>query len=526
LLLTNPFFATPQCAFPQFFNQGWYDNVIAVDPTDPNRVWAGGIDFFRSDDGGQNWGLASLWWVNTSNTRYNHADKHVIAFSPEYNGTTNTTIFTGSDGGVIRTNNALAATANATNAACNSNNSTAISWTQLNNSYGITQFYFGLPYPNGTTYFGGTQDNGTVRGTDASGINAWTTVSGGDGGYVAIDSGNSNIIFTEFTGLSLQKSTNGGTNFSSATSGITENSNNFLFITPFIMDPSSARRLWIGGQSLWRTTNQATNWTQASDSTGVDGSVSAIAVAPSNANLVLAGKSSNGSIYRTNIGLTSTSATIWSFATPRSGYVSWLAYDPVDPTVAYATYSTFGGTHVWKTVDGGATWTGIDGSGSTGIPDIPVHTIVVDPANRSRLYVGTDLGVFTSQDGGASWAVENTGFVNVVTEALILQNNTLFAFTHGRGAWKVALNQNVVAAPVITNVSPSSGQVGSQVTLTGSGLLSTTKVWFVGNVAAAFTVNSDNQLTVTVPSGAKTGKILVVNPAGRTTSRSKFTILP
>src|SRR5207237_9201576 len=57
------------------------------------------------------------------------------------------------------------------------------------------------------------------------------------------------------------------------------------------------------------------------------------------------------------------------------------------------------------------------------------------------LYVGTDLGVFVSTDGGATWAVENTGFANVITESLALNTvsgtTMLFAFTHGRGAWRV-----------------------------------------------------------------------------------------
>jgi hypothetical protein len=43
----------------QFLNQGWYDNVLAVDPTDPEKVWAGGIDLFRSDNGGLNWAVTS-----------------------------------------------------------------------------------------------------------------------------------------------------------------------------------------------------------------------------------------------------------------------------------------------------------------------------------------------------------------------------------------------------------------------------------------------------------------------------------
>src|SRR5262245_3418729 len=71
LLLSNPVNGVlTQCGFgaSQFLNQGWYDNVLAVDPTDENKVWAGGIDLFRSDNGGVNWGVASYWWFQGNGT--------------------------------------------------------------------------------------------------------------------------------------------------------------------------------------------------------------------------------------------------------------------------------------------------------------------------------------------------------------------------------------------------------------------------------------------------------------------------
>ncbi len=100
--------------------------------------------------------------------------------------------------------------------------------------------------------------------------------------------------------------------------------------------------------------------------------------------------------------------------------------------------------HVWKSTDDGVTWESIDGDGVNAVPDIPVHCIVVDPENPKRLYLGTDLGVFTTTNGGLTWEVENTGYANVVTEWLAMGSDDegaplLFAFTHGRGAWKVAL---------------------------------------------------------------------------------------
>ena len=186
--------------------------------------------------------------------------------------------------------------------------------------------------------------------------------------------------------------------------------------------------------------------------------MSALAVAPSNANFVLAGTApagtdTGGTIYRTSVGLTVNGAT-WASKKPRAGYVSSVAFDPWNANVAYATYSTFGGTHVWKSTDAGAHWSALDGTGTT-IPDLPVHSIVVDPTNSSRLYVGTDLGVFVSTDGGQNWLAENTGFGQVVTEHLVINGANLYAFTHGRGVWRVPLTTAAQTA-LIELVSPSS----------------------------------------------------------------------
>ena len=140
--------------------------------------------------------------------------------------------------------------------------------------------------------------------------------------------------------------------------------------------------------------------------------------------------------------------TQWAFARPRTGYVSSVHWDPDNVNLVYATYATFNSAanqfHVYRSTDGGRTWAGLDGTGATAIPDLPVHTLIVDPTNTARLYVGTDAGVFTSIDGGANWYKEVTGYANVVTEALSL--NTLgeiqlYAFTHGRSAWRVRLNR-------------------------------------------------------------------------------------
>jgi hypothetical protein len=81
-------------------------------------------------------------------------------------------------------------------------------------------------------------------------------------------------------------------------------------------------------------------------------------------------------------------------------------------------------------------WESIDGISAAGVPDIPVHCIAVRPCDAQQLYVGTELGVFVSEDGGATWVPANTGLAHTVVEWLDFKdNNTLVAFTHGRGAF-------------------------------------------------------------------------------------------
>ena len=468
LLLTNPVLAAlVECGLGsanQFANQGWYDNVLAVDPLNPDIVWAGGIDLFRSDDAGQNWGQASHWWFTPGvDPEFAHADNHALVFHPQYNGTTNTIMFNGSDGGIFVTNDARAPVSYSPNPitsaspVCGNTAPGVVAWGERNNGYQVTQFYHGAHYPDGNTFFGGTQDNGTVRGVTGS-PNAWSAISGGDGGYVALNPSNTNMLWSEFTGLSIQRSVNGGSTYSTFTSGITEATGNFLFITPFAQDPSTPGRMWIGGAFPWRTTKAVDNpivgsvWTRAGDF--FSSRVTAIGVSPLSSDRVYFGTGSgggathSGKVLTTANASTAVSTTVWTSSKPRAdtSVISWITPDPVTLAVVYATVSTFnsptGTGHVFKSSDAGATWTNIDGAGVTGIPDVPVHTIVVDPLDNQRLYVGTDIGVFVSIDGGANWARENTGFANVIVAKLTIKNTApryIYAFTHGRSLFRAPL---------------------------------------------------------------------------------------
>ena len=518
------------------FAQGWFDLAIAVDPVDPNRVWVGGIELARSDDGGVNWGIAGQAYANASfDLGPIHPDQHIIVFHPNYNGAANQTIFVANDGGLYRSDNARAATATTPASACNPN-SVAVKWTPINNNYGVTQFYAGAVSADGKTYIGGTQDNGTVLGTDAAGINGWKLVNGGDGGHAAIDQTNASILFGTFPGINFRKSTDGGNSFGDSTFGI--NDGGEYFVAPMAMDPSDSQRIWTGGFYIWRTTNSAAIWSRASGLTAGAESVSAIAIAPTDSNRVLIGMG-DGLVLRNDAALTSTSVTDWPSSSPRGGWVSSVAFDPNNKDIAYATYSTFGGAHVYRSIDGGQNWTIADGSlgaGTNRIPDIPVHSLAIDPSNTARLYVGTDLGVFVSNDGGANWAVETTGFANVITEHLQMQISggvtSVYAFTHGRGAWRTMLNNSgcsyslspatreIASAETTGTVSVKASPGGCNWTATSNA--SWLKVTGSGSADGTANFQADANTTFNTRTGTATvaGRTFVVTQPGRTDTDS------
>jgi len=410
-------------------NMGWHCNVIAVDPKNADRVWAGGVDFFRSDDGGRTWGEASFFDVDPPAPQFVHADQHAMVFDPHYDGNANQTAYFTNDGGVFRSDNVLDAVAKSPLGPCQPA-SAKIRYTSLNHDFGVTQFYSGAALPDGSGWFGGAQDNGTPIGDTTSGVNGWTMMIGGDGGTVAVDPVQPRTLYAEAQYAAMNRSDDGGSTWDQLRN---PQSSAFLFIAPYIVDPNDHRRLFLGGTTLQRSNNFGSSWTTASAVAPGGAMITALAAAAGRPGVVLAGTTS-GAILRTT---TATTTATWASAQPRDGFVSSVTIDPQNPDTAYATYARFGGgAHLWRTLDGGVTWSPLDGSGVYAIPNIPLHAVAIDGA---RLFLGTDLGILISTDAGTTWHPE-THFPAVITESLFLgqgpRGRALYAFTHGRGAWR------------------------------------------------------------------------------------------
>jgi hypothetical protein len=458
---------TPNYMGANGFGQGWYDNTVAVDPSNANIVYAGGSsnggspDFIQSIDGG-------VTWTNIqtgANGARIHSDDHAIVFDASGR------LVDGNDGGVWRLATATPG---------------HIQWTDLNATLQITQFT-GValnPQTLGVAY-GGSQDNGTEKYT---GTKVWQQVLGGDGGFVRVDFTNPNTVYSEFTRISLVRSDNGGSTWNSVDSGITGPSD---FYVPYVMDPSNSSRLVLGTNQVWVTTNKGTNWTAIStpNSGGwtTNNPIDALAIAPSDPNTIYAttggdfANPGSANVYVThNDGVSWTAIGISGF----NDHFSYIAVDRSNSSIAYIVRDRFTGSqagHVFKTTTGGTSWTDI----STALPDTPTYSIALDTRSGTVIYVGTDIGVYASANGGTSWVRFKTGMPNAeVRELEVVPNlNVLAAGTHGRGLWEIATTH----FKVTSSVSTVSAGTAFTITVTAQDPFSRTMTGYLGTVQLSST---------------------------------------
>lgn len=489
-------------------DQGWYANTIWVDPTNPDNLVVGGLDLWRSTDGGSTLTKISDWtcggFLSTLQCGGNlsaHADQHAIVSSSAYNGTTNKTVFIGDDGGLYKAQDI-------------STVAQTSGWQELNNNFGVTQFFGGAGNTTSNVVVGGAQDNGSL--TDTGNPQGWGQMFGGDGGFSAADPNDQNYFYGEYVYLKVHRSTNGGSSSDYIYNGITDAGSNALFIAPFILDSNDPNTMLAGGQSLWRSTNVKAGTPDWSSIKGPIGSsypdnISAIAVAPGNSDIIWVGHA-NGDIYKTTNGTSSSPTwTRMDQGTPNlpDRYVGRITIDPHDSNKVYATFGGYRPDNVYETTDGGSTWSDITGSGATGLPDAPVRSLVVHPDNSNWLYVGTEVGIFASEDGGATWSLPTDGPANVSVDELFWMDKKLVAVTHGRGMF-VADTTTANKPPVANADTYSTNQDQTLDVTAASGVLANdtdpagnplTAVKATDPASGTLTLNADGSFTYTPNAG-------------------------
>jgi uncharacterized repeat protein (TIGR01451 family) len=459
--------------------QCFYDNVIQADPTNPNIVFAAGSfgynlsppsgGVFRSIDGGQTW--VNLGWDQ-------HPDFHALAFDP-----TNTAhVLIGSDGGVWYSAN-RGGRPNGTASPLS-----AVDWQDLNGTVdpatsavlhrtglAISQFtsVANVPQvPAGLAterFWGGTQDNGTLRKSVNSAT--WFDVASGDGGQVLVDpttdtctpvTAPSCFVYGTYFGVSPYRYTDGGAAFFSNAfieSGI-NTADRSDFYLPWVMNQLNTNQLFLGTYRLYRTDNArasspgAVQWQAISPdlTTGCTGiapngarncTISAIGVGGGEA--VYTG-SLDGQVYVSTDAQASDDPT-WTQLDPKGKVlpnrpVAQIAVDRSNYRTAYLAYDGFSDAtpknpgHVFKTSDGGQSWTDISGN----LPDTSVNSVILDPTYPNTLYVGTDAGSFVTYNGGTDWSTLGTGGipdVGVWQLDLDPAHRILASGTHGRGAFRL-----------------------------------------------------------------------------------------
>jgi len=456
--------------------QLWYDNVIRVSPVNPDVVWSGGLFLIRSLDGGRTWTSPAQTGPNNV---FIHVDFHYFSFTPD-----GSKLYLANDGGVYSTSD-VASVADPKFSADNAN------WTDLNDTLAITQFYPGMsmdPAVSGVG-IGGAQDNGTQM---FDGKSAWRNVTCGDGGYTLLDPSFPDIAYGACQRIAVERTVNrSGTSFWSAAVYGMDQTDNTQFISPLVMDPANPQSLYFGTYRVWQSKDSGGQWTAVSPDLGALNklaTITTIAVAPSDSNIVYAG--TNNSRVQVTTEASKGGQASWtdrSIGLPIRG-ITRIAVDPLNPATAYVTFSGFPSNldlqgHVYKTTSSGAGWVDISGD----LPVIPVNDILVDPDLPNTLYIGTDAGVMITTDGGNSWSSLGQGLPKVVVMSLSMsrQARVLRAGTHGRSVWEIAIPLGAQSfQPLIDTIAPATVEAGTSgfvLSVAGSNFLPGTVIRWNGS---------------------------------------------
>ncbi|MFN4253894.1 MAG: T9SS type A sorting domain-containing protein [Saprospiraceae bacterium] len=478
--------------------QAWYDLCIAVDPTNADVIYTGGVNTWKSTDGGFTWSLNTHWY-DIPNMATAHADKHALEFQPGTNK-----LFQGNDGGIYIAN------------------ADASAWTDLSNGIAISQIYRLATAQTSDALIAGLQDNGTK--TRSSG-GVWDDEIGGDGMDCAINPTDANVMYGELYFGGIHRSTDGGVNWVDIHANIPGQPQG-NWVTPFILDPVTPTTIYAGFNQLWKSTDQGDSWTAITPPGLFGGSrLSIVAAAPSDpANLIV----SNGqSIW----GSTDGGAT-WNVvaAGGTDGRITDIEFHPTNPSTFWMTRSNYvAGQKVFKTTDGGSTWTNVSGT----LPNLPANCIIYQPGSPDGLYIGMDVGVFYTDNSLGDWEAFNQGLPNSTVTDLEIRTATgkLRAATYGRGAWESDL---FVADPLTVNINPpfltvppTAGSAAFSITSNTSWTLACSEpTWTItGNAGSSgndvFNVNyssnpsaSPRAVTITATASNGTTSIAIITQTG------------
>jgi hypothetical protein len=503
--------------------QCFYDIAIDVDPgattaTTDDIVYIGGDGtniLLKSTNGAA---------AFAPSQRGLHADTHAIEIAPANANV----VFTGNDGGMYRSFNK------------------AVEWNSLNNT-GLNSVQFqSLALHPTDRYFtiGGTQDNGTEflqpDGNTQLPYNSWRRADFGDGGFAQIDQsgGASTSVVTMYhtyfnatgsvVGFARVSNTNCATEGQWAFKGFgaspgfvnacgdVEGANgisgldNVLFYAPLELGPGTPNTVYYGTDRLYRSSDRGDTMTLASQAPlvpiagnpTIGQPISAIGISPLSDNVRAVGLA-NGALFFSTSGLPLMTNLDPSNLIPNK-YVGRVRFAPNDVNTVYITLNGFTGAqnHVYRVTNLSTTpvIANISGTGASGIPDVPVNAFAVDPLNPANLYAGTDIGVYVSNNSGATWAPYGTGLPRVAIFDMEIQNQhrILRVATHGKGMYEIGLVPGVTLTISGTIRDASNNPIsGAVVRLNNSAATEVTTTAAGTYTFTGLAVGSNNTVTVT-----------------------------
>ena len=388
--------------------QAGYSMSFAVDPTDPNVLYAGEIDVFKSSDGGSSWTQITN---SGGSITYMHVDQHSYEFIDG-----NKVIYS-NDGGIYYTSNG------------------GVQISDRNEGFNVSQFYSIALHPDtGSKYvIGGTQDNGSWK-VDGTTLSNGTAIGGGDGGFSHIDQQDPNYQFIGSNYNTVYRSTNGGQSFSLYSRYQVGGADTGTLINPTgIDDGTKTIYANVDNTSILRLTNYLQLATTSLMSINLGSQASFFKASPYTDDVMYIG-TTGGRIFKvTDASTTSFTATDIT-GSNMAGYISSIDIGSSDNQIL-ATISNYGATSVFETYGGGGSnaWNSIEGD----LPDIPVRGGLYNKDNYNQVIVATDLGTWTSDDvsvSSPSWNPSNDGLANVRVDMLAKRaDGSMAAGTHGRG---------------------------------------------------------------------------------------------
>jgi hypothetical protein len=407
----------------------WHAFEVTVNPTDPDNVFVGGLDLWKSTNGGNSWNHVSDWSLMYygGGDDYVHADQHWGRYKP---GSSDIAIFS-SDGGIFYSENASAAYP---------------VFQEKSKDLSTLQFYIGDIYPvaGQNKFIGGLQDNGSLL-YQGQPLVINDMVTGGDGAYCFFDETQPQYMITStyYNSYTLFSNFNYYTSFGDNGTGVFINpcdydsKNNILFANKCKFNGSNANKI-LRMAGIPNPSNSTITL-----GTGLLSYYTNVKVSPNSpegtSTLFLG--SQVGRLFKVmNANSSPQLEELGSDEFPEA-FISCIEVGGSDDTLI-ATFSNYGVSKVWLTYDGGTNWNNI----TNNLPDVPVRWALFHPQNAKQIILATELGIWMTDDASVpdfEWE-HDASFPNVRVDNLQIRkaDNTLLVITHGRGLWWGTWNYN------------------------------------------------------------------------------------